>query len=80
MWWFTCLSVYRVQDFDRDEIKGTFYQSELQKVDEKDNNLWKVEEILKTRGKGRNKQYFVKWLHYPNKFNYWINVSDVSNL
>lgn len=74
------LPVYRVQDFDRDEIKGTFYQPELQKVDVKDNYFWKVEEILKTRRKGRNKQYFVKWLHYPKKFNSWINASDVSNI
>lgn len=74
------LPVYRVQDFDKDEIKGTFYQSELQKVDVKDDDLWKVEKVLKTRGKGRNKQYFVKWLHYPKKFNSWINASDVSNL
>lgn len=74
------LPLYRVQDFDGDEIKGTFYQSELQKVDVNDNGLWKVEEILKTRGKGRNKQYFVKWLHYPKKFNSWIKASDVSKL
>lgn len=35
------LPVYRVQDFDRNEIIETFYQSELQKVDVKDNDLWK---------------------------------------
>lgn len=74
------LPVYKVQDFDKDEIKGTFYQSELQKVDVNDDDLWKVEKVLKTRGKGRNKQLFVKWYHYPKKFNSWINASDVSNL
>lgn len=74
------LPIYRVQDFDKDEIKGTFYQSELQKVDVKGDDLWKVEKVLKTRGKGRNKQFFVKWYHYPKKFHSWINASDVSNL
>lgn len=39
------LPVYRVHDFDKDEIKGTFYQSELQKVDVKDDDLWKVQHI-----------------------------------
>lgn len=45
------LPVFRVQDFDKDEIEGTFYQSELQKVNVKDDGLWKVENILKTKGK-----------------------------
>jgi hypothetical protein len=30
----------------------------LQKTDVKDDDLWKVEKILKTKGKGRHKQYF----------------------
>jgi len=74
------LPVYRVKDYDGDEIRGTFYQSELQKIDVRDDDMWKVERILKTRGKGRNKQYFVKWLHWPKKFNSWVNASDVQHL
>ncbi|XP_062599623.1 SCAN domain-containing protein 3-like [Saccostrea cucullata] len=35
------LPVYRVKDFDEEEIRGTFYQSELQKVDIKEDDLWK---------------------------------------
>jgi hypothetical protein len=65
------LPVYGIKDFNDDEIKGTFYQSELQKTDVKDDDLWKMEQILKTRGKGLNKQYFAKWLHWANKFNSW---------
>ena len=74
------LPLYRVKDYDGDEIKGTFYQSELQKVDVRDDDMWKIEEILKTRGKGRNKEYYVKWLHWPKKFNSWIRASDVTDL
>ena len=74
------LPVYRIKDFNDDEIKGTFYQSELQKTDVKDDDLWKVEKILKTRGKGRHKQYFVNWLHWANKFNSWIPANNVQNL
>ena len=50
------------------------------KVDVQNEDLWKVEEILKTRGKGRKKQYYVKWLQWPKKFNSWLNASDVKNL
>jgi hypothetical protein len=74
------LPVYRLKDFHEKEIKGTFYQSELQNVDVRDDDLWKIEKVVKTRGKGRNKQYFVKWLHWPKKFNSWISARDVNNL
>ncbi|XP_069109792.1 uncharacterized protein [Argopecten irradians] len=74
------LPLYRVKDYDGDEIKGTFYQSELQKVGVRDDDMWKVETILKTKGKGQNKQYYVKWLHWPKKFNSWIYASDLTDL
>lgn len=47
----------------------TFNQLELQKVCVKDENTFKIEKIHKTRGRGPIKQHFVKWLHWPNKFN-----------
>ena len=72
--------MYRIKDFNDEEIKGTFYPSELQKTDVKHDDLWKVERILKTRDKARNKQYFVKWLRWPNKFNSWILAGDVNSL
>lgn len=39
-----------------EDIKGTFYQSELQKLDEDPDQLWKLDKILRTRNKGPNKQ------------------------
>jgi hypothetical protein len=54
------LPIYRLKDFYDEEIKGTFYQSELKKVDIRDYAMWKIERILKTKGKGNNKHYFVK--------------------
>ena len=50
------------------------------KVDVQNEDFWKVEEILKTRGKGRKKQYYVKLLQWTKKFNSWLNASDVKNL
>ena len=74
------LPINKLKDFHDEEIKGTFYQSELQKVDVWDDDIWKIEKILKKKGKGNNKQYFIKWLHWPKKFNSWIYVRDVNNL
>ncbi|VDI58259.1 Hypothetical predicted protein [Mytilus galloprovincialis] len=45
------LPVYRLIDFQDEEISGTFYQSEVQKVDVREDDMWKVEKILKTKGK-----------------------------
>ena len=55
------------------EITGTFYQSELQKIDIKDDELWEIETILKIKGKGHNKQLYVKWLNWPHKFDSWVS-------
>ena len=60
--------VYKLKDYDGEELKGTFYENELQKVIKPD-DVYEVEKILKKRGRGRNVQYLVKWLGYPNKFN-----------
>ncbi|KAK3099205.1 hypothetical protein FSP39_000987 [Pinctada imbricata] len=72
------IPVYRLIDYLNEEITGTFYQPEQQKVDVRNEDVFKVETIIKTKGRGRNKQYFVKWLHWPSKFNSWINASDLS--
>lgn len=66
--WSQGVPVYRIKDYNGEYIKGTFFQSELQKIAVTNNNLWKVEKVLRTKGTGQNKQYFVKWLHWPSKF------------
>ena len=71
------LPIYRLRDLQQEEIKGTFYESELKKVNVDPDQTWKVEKVLKSRGRRRNKQYFVKWKYYPKKFNSWISASDI---
>jgi hypothetical protein len=70
------LPIYKLRDLIDEDITGTFYPSELQKVDIDPDQTWKVDKVLKTRGKGVNKQHFVQWKYYPKKFNSWINASD----
>lgn len=74
------LPVYKLKDYLDEEIKGTFYQPELQKVDVRDDALFKVEKVLRSKGRGLNKQYFVKWLHWPSKFNSWVRANDVQDV
>ena len=69
--------MYKLKDYDGEELKGTFYEKELQKVIKPD-DVYEVENILKKRGRGRNVQYLVKWLGYPNKFNSWVSASEIN--
>ena len=71
--------VYKLKDYDQEELSGTFYNEELQKVIKED-DVYEVEKFLKKRGKGKNKEVFVKWLGYPAKFNSWIPASEVKDI
>jgi len=69
--------IYRLRDLQDENVTGTFYQSELQKINYDPNQTFKIDNILKSRGYGKNKQIFVKWRDFPKKFNSWINASDI---
>ena len=68
---------YQLKDFRGEIIEGSFYDYELQAVDDSD-QLYTVERIIRTRGKGKHKQYLVKWLGYDETS--WINQSDFQQL
>lgn len=67
--------VYEINDLNNDEILGTFYENELQKVDKP--NTYKVEKVLKRKKVRGETKYYVKWLGYPESFNQWINQNDL---
>jgi hypothetical protein len=71
---------YRIEDLKGEEITGSFYKQEIQKVLPDFKKEFKVEKILKTRGRGKTKELFVKWRGYPNKFNSWLSESDIKLL
>jgi hypothetical protein len=73
-------AIYRIKDYNGEEIQGSFYQSELQKVSMSDSDLFKVEKMVKTSGKRPSKQYFIKWLYWPEKFSSWVNARDLHDL
>ena len=62
----TCL----INDLNSEEIKGSFYEKELQKTDQKE---FRIEKVIKKKG---NKLY-VKWKDYGNSFNSWIDKKDL---
>ena len=68
--------VYRVQDQVGEGVLGTFYEQELQKVQAPD--PFKIERVIRTKGRGRAKRYLVKWLGYPESFNSWVGEDDLA--
>ena len=68
---------YRLSDLQGDFIKGTFYTQELQRVRIKADTVYRIEEIIKTRKKGKTIEYYVKWFGFPEKFNSWVQKKDI---
>ena len=69
--------MYRIIDWFNKPVKGTFYQKELQKVNIKDTDIFKVDKVLKYKGRGRNRLAKIRWLNWPKRFDSWIPVSDL---
>ena len=71
--------VYKLKD-DADEIlDGSFYESEIQKIIKND-DVYRVENVLRKRKRKGVVEYFVKWKGYSDKFNSWVPESNVSKL
>lgn len=66
---------YRITDHNGEPVRGIFYREELQKVIKTD-DVYRVEKVLKTKGQGKHKRFFVKWLGYPMQFASWISSED----
>jgi excinuclease UvrABC nuclease subunit len=62
---------YLLKDIKENEIKGGFYEYELQKAKYPD--VYLMEKIIRRKGN----KLFVKWLGLDNTHNSWINKNDV---
>lgn len=70
--------IYKIKDWFNEPIQGTFYQTELQKVDSPEEDFWKINQILKYKGVGENRKALVSWIGWPKKFNSWLFVRDIN--
>ena len=61
---------YVINDLSGEEIIGTFYEKEFQKIDRHE---LRKKKVIKKKG---NKLY-VKWKGYDNSFNSWIDKKDL---
>ena len=66
---------WKLRDWDGELLQGSFYEQEIQKI-VKNNDMYITEKVLKRR---KNK-VFVKWRGYDDKFNSWVDASDIQKL
>ena len=60
---------YRIADLNGEEIRGTFYEPELQKTNQ---DTFRIEKIIK-RGKHKS---LVKWYGCSDNFHSWVDNKD----
>jgi hypothetical protein len=65
---------YKVSDYRHDEIQGSFYGAELQKVVKP--AQYAVERVIRRRRVRGRYQYLVKWLGFDDTHNSWVNNLD----
>ena len=61
---------YVINDLNGKEITGTFYEKDLQKIDQQE---FRIEKVIKKKGD----KLYAKWKGYDNSFNNWIDKKDL---
>jgi hypothetical protein len=71
------IPMYTLKDLHEEPIEGKFYEKELQKVEVTDSKLHRIEKIVKSRKRGKQKEYLVHWMGWPSKFDSWVSEKDI---
>ena len=61
---------YVINDLNGEEITGTFYEKELQKIGQQE---FRIETLIRKKGD----KLYVKWKGYDDSFNSWIDKKDL---
>lgn len=68
-------ALYKLMDWMKENLDGTFYQAELQITHNPP--VFNISEQIKERGRGARREVFVSWEGWPKKFNEWILKSSI---
>ena len=64
---------YKLKDLNGEEIKGSFYEQELQKTTQE---MFRIEKVIRRKGD----KSLVKWMGYSEEFNSWVDNKDLVKL
>ena len=68
-------TMYTIQDLNNEVIEGKFYREELQDIGPLPPTEFRIEKIIRSKGKGKHKQYLVKWHGYVTPT--WISAQNI---
>ena len=70
------IPTFTLTNFDGTEtLQGNFYGFELTLVLITD-AIYRIEKVLRTRKKGRKRQYFVRWKGFGSEHDSWVDAKD----
>ena len=69
------LPIYELKDYQNEDVQGTFYEQEIQLVDEPE--VYKIENILRSRKVKGKKQHLVRWSGWSSKYDSWIDAKEL---
>ena len=70
--------MYLLKDLEGEEVKGKFYNNELQKTNLKD--FKEFDKVVKTKTENRIKYSLVSFVGLPEKFNKWVSPDELRRL
>ena len=67
---------YKLEEWDGTPLKGTFYEQDVQKVNVKDDDIFRIEKIVKRK----DNKILVQWQGWPQKYNSWIKKGQLTTM
>ncbi len=73
-------ATYSIQDIGGEEILGAIYEEEMTRATRNADDVYKIDNVIKTRRRRGRLEYFVHWKGWPAKFDSWVSADDVTDL
>ena len=70
--------MYIIKDLNDEQIEGTFYERELQRIQL--TKEFRVEKVLRKKKQGKKTLFLVKWLCWNKSFNSSVAEEDLRKL
>ena len=68
-------------DYGGERLEGRFYAEELQPVTVGEDDIYKIDKVIKSRKRrGHSKEFLVHWLGWPSKIDNWISEAELKNI
>ena len=64
---------YKIKEYNGDEVVGSFFEDELVRYDPPE--FYEID-VIKTRGKGKKKEYLVHYRGWPSVYDEWKKQSE----